>query len=126
MERKQAENELNKMLKFWRVGNYDPDLKPKLISAIMDDRVILIEDTETINIELIKPITLENGNTISKLEIREPDVKKMETLDKMDRTQQFEMTAFMISLMTDQPVGVIERLKSRDFSAVGALTGFFF
>jgi len=126
MERKQAENELNRMLKFWRVGNLDPDFKPKLINAIMDDRVTLNEETETIKINLVKPIKLENGDSILYFEAKEPTVKQMELLDKEDGSAKVEQTAFMISLMTNQAIGIVERLQSRDFSAVGALTGFFF
>jgi hypothetical protein len=126
IEKKAAEQELNKMLKFWRIENIDPSFKNKLISGIMDGRITLNEETETMIIELIKPVQLENGSAIDRLEIKEPDVRQMENLDKMDRSKEFEMTAFMISLMTGQPVGVIERLKSRDFSTVGALVGFFF
>jgi hypothetical protein len=126
IEKRAAEQELNRMLKFWRVENIDPSFKNKLISAISDGRITLKEDDEIMIIELIKPVQLENGSTIDRLEIKEPDVRQMENLDKMDRSKEFEMTAFMISLMTGQPVGVIERLKSRDFSTVGALVGFFF
>lgn len=73
--------------------------------------------------ELIKPIKLDNGKTIDMIELAEPTAAQMKKAS--DARDEFDQMLRLIGYCTDQPVGYIERLKSRDLNVLGALVAFF-
>lgn len=84
-------------------------------------------------VKLRHPVTLENGETLSILEIRAltaGEVKaaqrgRLRANARGDTEIDPEIVYRMISTMTGHPLGVIERLDGRDFSVCASAIGFF-
>jgi hypothetical protein len=124
-----AEKELKRIISFWEVNPEGADwenAKEKLLLVIKAGRLRLDEKEEKLILKLVKPIPLENGDTLDELSFQEPTAKDLRVLDK---TKDQEKVAAMLDLatkMTGVAIGLIDRMKSRDTGAMGAISGLFF
>lgn len=73
-------------------------------------------------IELSSPIQA-NGETVTRLEITEPDVAALEAMDR--ETGEIGKALALLSAVTQIPVPALRKLKARDFKAASeAVSGF--
>lgn len=121
-----AEDVARGMVREW-ADYLEIDLTEEVISGIlpsvMRGKVSFDQDTETFTLLLRKPIELGNGKLLESITLEEPDAqslkKAVKSRDDMDTAIR------MISVMTGQPVGVIDRLKQRDLTAASGIISFF-
>ncbi|ORC37263.1 hypothetical protein B4O97_03475 [Marispirochaeta aestuarii] len=97
--------------------------RDRLIRAIEAGRITYSEGSETFIIELVKPINLENGDTLTMLEVSEPTVEQLRQAQKIK--DEFAMSLRLLSQMVGQPEGVLGRMKARDMNLAAAVMGFF-
>lgn len=124
-----AEKELQDIIDFWEVnpeGAGWASSRARLLHVIGNGRLVLDKETEVVRLTLVKPIALENGKTLSELELREPTSDDMRVMDKYGEKEKVASTLHLASKMTGQPLGVINRLASRDVSGLGAVAALFF
>lgn len=94
-----------------------------IISAVMAGLVTLDEPSRTFSISLRSPVWLENGQELGALKIAEPDGRQLR--DAMKGENKMDMSMRILSAVSGQPLGVIERLKQRDLTLAGELMVFF-
>lgn len=97
--------------------------KEKIMQAIQEGRLDFDAETEEFSYTLRKPIILENGQTVTQVKIYEPEALAVQSAGKLKN--EMEMTIRLLSSITGQPLGVINRLKLRDMTLMGYLIGFF-
>ena len=103
----------------------------KTLAAVMTGRVSFDEETESFEYKLIKPLALENGKTIESIKIEEPTAEyllRRSTL-KIEKNGSSEMEldteARFLASSTGQPIGILQRVKSRDIGVIKELAHFF-
>lgn len=101
-----------------------------MLKAVMEGRLDLNEDTEEFTVELRKPLTLENGQSVSSISVKDPGASYL--LDKqkvMKKGNALEMeldaVASQMTLATDLPLGVLRRMSTHDTNTVNEVLGFF-
>lgn len=131
IEREAAEVELKGILDFFEVEMDDESddwkgAREKLLKIIERGRLVLDTAKCVMRLELVIPLQLGNGQEVKALEIHEPTGEEMKSLDKYGDKEKVGKSLALTSSMTRQPLGVIQRLCSRDLGAVSALTMLFF
>ena len=127
--REAAEEEVQRIIDFWEV---DPEgdgweaSKKRLIFAIQKGRVNLDEEKKCITLKLASPIEQENGETIEEMHFREPRASDLKVMDRHKENEVMAKTLHLASRMTDIPLGIVERMASRDVSTMGAIASLFF
>ena len=103
----------------------------KTLAAVMTGRVSFDEETESFEYKLIKPLALENGKTLESIKIEEPTAEyllRRSTL-KIEKNGSSEMEldteARFLASSTGQPIGILQRVKSRDIGVIKELAHFF-
>lgn len=94
----------------------------KVIKAVMRGRLDFQKGS--FNYILLTPVELQNGETLTAVEIAEPTVEQLRESSK-HKGDEMETTIRIISALTDKPIGVIGRIKMRDITLIGELLGFF-
>lgn len=122
MTREQAEVELGAMESSLDI-TLDAENRERILSLIEKDRLMFDEEREEFTLRLRKPIELENGKTIEELIIKDPTAEQLQKADKNDGG--FALTLRTIGFVSGQPIGVINRMKSRDLTAASAVLSFF-
>ena len=95
-----------------------------VVRALMDGRITFDEKAETFTVVLRAPLVLENGDHMTSLQLSEPTALMLRDASKATKDEMEIMTR-LLSYVTRQPLGVIQRLKQRDVLLVGELIGFF-
>ena len=124
-----AESELKRMFNFFGLDSEDEEhskTKGRMIKAFQDGRMEFDIDSEKVSIKLIKPITLENGETINKLTLIEPTANQLLAVDKYDDRENMAKAVAMTAKITGLPDSTIKKLKSRDLTTVTAVVVLFF
>jgi hypothetical protein len=101
----------------------DEEQREHFIRAIQHGRLDFDADSEAFTVYLRKPVDLDNGEALDRLEISEPTAGQMRQAARAN--DDFEQTLRLISLMTGHPVTVIERMRARDLTLAGGVLGFF-
>jgi hypothetical protein len=96
----------------------------KLLRAVQSGRLDFNSDTESFRYSLISPVKLENGETIDSLTVTEPTAEQLREANKGNRDE-METTMRALSAVTGKPLAVINRIKTRDITALGEILGFF-
>lgn len=101
-----------------------------MLKAVMEGRLDLDENTEEFLVELRKPLTLENGQILSNVTVKDPGASYL--LDKqkvMKKGNALEMeldaVASQMTLATDLALGVLRRMSTHDTNTVNEVLGFF-
>ncbi len=99
-----------------------PESSEKLIRIVMRGRITLDEKTESFTLKLRSPIQLDNGETVNELTLREPRARQARDVGKGGDV---EMVLKVLSSVSGQPLGVIDRLGMKDLVIAGELFNFF-
>lgn len=101
-----------------------------MLKAVMEGRADLDESTEEFTLELRKPLTLENGQSLSSIKVKDPGASYL--LDKqkvMQKGKMMEMeidvNASQMTLATDLALGVLRRMSAHDVNTVRDMLSFF-
>jgi hypothetical protein len=124
-----AESELQQIIDYYEVdpeGKDWEDSRARLLTVIKKGRLSLDIEDGKVSLQLVSPIELENGHTIKMLEFREPTAADLKLLDKYKESEKMARTIHLASKMTAQPIGVLDRMCSRDLSTMGAIASLFF
>jgi len=97
------------------------EISPKLLRAVKQGRINL--EGSVFKVKLLAPLQLENGQVIGSLEIREPTAAIVRQSGKGG--SEADLTMRVLSAVTGQPLGVLDRLGSRDLAVIGELMSFF-
>ncbi len=73
---------------------------------------------------LAAPVKLENSTMLESITISEPTCAQLRDAAK-GKAGDMDTAIRLISSLSSQPVGVIERIKQRDFTLLAELVGFF-
>ena len=121
--RESAESEVQLWAEHFGVTLDLPD-RERIVRAVMDGRLSFDDVAETFIYRLRKPVTLENGDTLSELRINEPSTGKIRDANKITKDE-FEVSVRLLSYVTGHPLGIIDRICMRDLTTTGTLFGFF-
>jgi hypothetical protein len=99
----------------------------KLIRAVISGHLQFEKEDETFQLRLLKPEKLGDGSALLSLTFSEPDGRAIRTAMKGSNAEkdQGEIGFKMLSQVTGQAVGVIERLKKRDIELAFEVISFF-
>lgn len=108
----------------------DTMMDSSLLKAVMEGRADLDQDKEEFSLELRKPITLENGETLSSIKVKDPGASYL--LDKQKVMQkgkimemELDVTASQMTLSTDLALGVLRRMSTHDVNTINNMLAFF-
>jgi len=109
-----------------------------LHDAIQRGLLDLDRDNVSVTYRLQKPISLDDGQTLSELHLTEPDVSQIEQINKgiklsfdkngnatTDASVQTQQTKRTIAVVAGIPDALLNRVKRRDWAVMEALSGFF-
>ncbi len=100
-----------------------PETSERLTRVVMAGRITFDEQAETFALKLRRPLELENGSTVESLTIREPRTAEIRQAGK--KGDEMELVLRLLSTISGQPLGVLDRMGSKDFTIVGELFNFF-
>jgi hypothetical protein len=104
-------------------ADIDDDSRGILLRGIASGRLTFDWDAEKFAVKLIQPIELQNGDRVESITIAEPAVEQIKASN--NTADDFMMTLSVLSAVSGQPLGVINRLKMRDISLAGSVLAFF-
>jgi len=117
-----ARAELDRIAKDLEI-TIEPDMSEGVLRALKAGRLEWDSADQVFTVQLINPVVLDNGETISILTMSEPNALQLKKAQAISDV--FEQSLRLVASCTDQPIGYIERLKIRDLNLLGALVGFF-
>ena len=79
-----------------------------------------------ITLKLMSPIEKENGETVEELHFREPRAADLKGMDKHKENEMMAKTLHLVSRMSGMPLGIVERMASRDVSTMSSIASLFF
>jgi hypothetical protein len=137
--REQAELEVDLMLEALGIGAPEAAARETLIVAATDGRIIFDPVSEQGVYKLARPVALENKTTLSQVSFHEPDGEelqyvysgqRMEVNAKsetafVDVGQNSRMTIRFLTKISNVPLGVAQRMKTRDLAVMEAIASFF-
>ena len=100
-----------------------PETSEKLVWTVMKGRLNLDEATSTFTLKLRTAVQLENGKAVDELTIREPTAKEVRGVGR-DGGEVAQVIR-ILSAVSGQPLGIIERLKLKDLTVCGEIFNFF-
>ena len=108
----------------------DEIMNSSLLKAVMQGRVDFIEDEESFILQLRKPISLENGSTISTFTVKDPGAAHAfdrKTAHIKNKTAEISIddSGKLFTAATGQPIGVLTRMSFHDNRVVDELLAFF-
>jgi hypothetical protein len=98
------------------------DSRSRLVRAVVAGRLDF--DGERFTYGLLSPIALENGTTVGEIVISEPTTAQLRDMSKGGGDAVTQSTR-LLSAITGNPLGVVERIKMRDAQTLGAIMDFF-
>lgn len=102
----------------------DSDAKERLAMVIMSGRLSFDDQSEVFSLRLRKPVKLENGEGIERIEVRGPTRSEQTKATKGGGPAE-EIGARLLSSVTGQPIGVLDRIEPKDYNLAAYLLGFF-
>lgn len=102
----------------------NPAIRDPIVRALMAGRLAFDSTTEEFTYRLRKPIALENGKSIEVFGIREPNAGQIRDSSRTTKDET-EQSLRLLSFITGQPLGVIERIGQKDLMVAGSLFAFF-
>lgn len=96
--------------------------RARIVAAVSGGRLDF--DGEAFAYDLAAPLKLENGTFLARIKIREPAAGELRDAARGGRDEMATALS-LISSLSGEPLGVIERLKQRDFLLVAEVLGFF-
>ncbi len=102
----------------------DDGIGERLTLAVMAGRLSLDAESEVFTLKLRNPLTLENGDILSELKIEGPTFRQQQQATKGTEDANI-ISARMLSAITGQPTGVLDRLQMKDINTAVTLVGFF-
>ncbi len=99
-------------------------VKEKLVMAVMAGRVAFDSESETFTVRLRTPLTLKNGDILGELKIEGFTFLQQQEATKGTEDPS-EVSSRMLSMVTGQSSGVLDRLQSKDITTAVAFMGFF-
>ena len=100
----------------------DPAMRKKLLRSIEAGELEFDEETAIFTLQLKVPVEQANGKTIDLLTISEPTTEDLLISDKLGP---MELAARLLSKLSGQPLGVINKVRARDLTAASAVLSFF-
>lgn len=101
----------------------DEDQATVVRRGIKSGRLDFDSEEQAFELQLVKPLELQNGSVIESITIEEPNVEQLTKSDS--RSTDMAKTVNLIANVSRQPVTVIERLRMRDITLAGAVLSFF-
>lgn len=127
IEKEVAEKEVDSILNFFSIDTTDAtDSIGVLRSLVRAGRLSLNRETGALRLHLAAPLKLDNGEKIDFFDFSEPTAGDLKCLDRYKRDEAISKTLHLVSRMTGQPLGVVEKVTARDMSAFGAVAALFF
>lgn len=122
MDKQTATNEIEGWIA-WAEGVRSQEIIDTLLPAVMRGRVSLDENNGTFAVKLRSPVKLETGEEVASISIREPTAAEMKTAG--GRTEHLDFLTRLISALSGQPLGVVERIKMKDLNVIAGIVSFF-
>ena len=101
----------------------DPASRETIVRAYSAGRLSLDEKDE-FTYRLRKPVVLENGQTLDTMAVHEPTTGQIRDANKAGGND-FDVSLRLLSYVTAQPLGVLDRLGNKDSRTLGLLFLFF-
>jgi hypothetical protein len=101
------------------------DDKEKVIGALMAGRITFDSSKESFAYRLRVPLELKNGERVVEVNVRDADVQSFADSFKGVTSASLDVLMRQLSVMSEVPLGVVGRIKSKDFNVLQALMGFF-
>ena len=92
--------------------------------VVMSGRVTFDLESEVFTLRLRKPLKLENGENLSELKIEGFTFRQQQQATK-GTEDPTEVSSRMLSMVTEQPAGILDRLRMKDINTAVTLMGFF-
>jgi len=124
-----AEEEVSRIIDFWEVDPEGEDWetsKKRLVFAIQKGRIILDEEKKCVTLKLVEPIEKENGETVEEMHFHEPTANDLKVMDRHKENEIMAKTIHLASKMAGVPLGIVDRMVSRDVATMGAIASLFF
>ncbi len=121
--REVAEAEIEGWCKHFDV-TLDPASREVIARALGAGRLSLDEGKEEFTYRLRKPVELENGKTLESLTVHEPTTGQSRDAEKGGGSD-LTITLKLMSYITGQPVGVLDRVGNKDARVLSTLFLFF-
>ena len=102
----------------------DDDVRERLTMVVMSGRVTFDLESEVFTLRLRKPLKLENGENLSELKIEGFTFRQQQQATK-GTEDPTEVSSRMLSMVTEQPAGILDRLRMKDINTAVTLMGFF-
>ena len=94
-----------------------------LIQSVMRGRISLDQSSGSFLVALRTPIQKESGDTIDTVIIKEPDTGQFQKAGKLN--DEIAMASHLIAAVSELPIGIVARIKQKDFVVLSGLLGFF-
>ena len=101
----------------------DLESRERIVTTLMAGRITFDEKNEAFSIQLRKPIHLDNGEIVDSLKIEEADARQIKEANKVK--DEFEKSLRLLSSISGQPLGVLDRIKQKDLLLLGDMFNFF-
>lgn len=102
----------------------DDGVGDRLALAVMAGRLSLDAESEVFTLKLRSPLTLENGDILGELKIQGPTFRQQQDATKGTEDVN-EISGRMLSMVTEQPSGILDRLQMKDVNTAVTLVSFF-
>lgn len=119
-------------------GQLEKAQRPIVLDAIRRGKITLDVAAATVTYELQRPVDLENGKELTRLEFHEPNAGEIQRINRgfsisadasgkasIDTGDVDAQLARLLSVICGQPSGVINRIKRRDWAVLHGLSAFF-
>lgn len=116
----------------------DSGARAILVDAAMRGLLDFDSENATVTYRLQKPVSLEDGQSLTELKLTEPDVSQIEQINKgikvsfdkqgnasADASVQTQTIKRTIAVVAGIPDALLNRAKRRDWAVMEALSGFF-
>ncbi|HET6499069.1 MAG TPA: phage tail assembly protein [Coriobacteriia bacterium] len=120
--REVAESEVSRWAELMEADPSASD-RGNVARAIMSGRLSLDEGAETFLLRLRHPIKLENKAEFDTLTVRAPTFR--ESCDAAKGKNDSDTTLRLLGAITEQPIGILERLPQKEINLLGSLLSFF-
>ena len=126
-EPKVAREVAEKEVENWREQlecDLDDGVRERLVMVAMSGRVTFDSESEAFTLRLRKPLRLENGDDLTELKIEGFTFRQQQDATK-GTEDPMEVSSRMLSMVTGQPAGILDRLQCKDVTTATAFMGFF-
>lgn len=121
----QADSAEQELLKDLKEFGLDPeDVSMTLVKAYSQKRLTVNVERESFTYQLTKPIKLEDGTHVSIIEITEPDGGALEYAGRF-KSNEVALANALIAKSSGLALGLVSRIKQRDYLVLGEILGLF-